>query len=779
MLHLHSLLRSLIALTCLLIPLLATPGQGHAQQTASPYGQIQLWDQALTRMEATLSESPTILPGDSIALQASLNAILATARQLRDGQEGRLPQLRIQLESLGPAPADGQPAEDKEVAKKRRQITNEISLAEGRIKQSDLAIARANALLAEIGRKEQAEIQDQILIQGPSPASAKTWQTALMLDTPVLAERGSSVASWWQELRQRDRRGLPLFAPTLILIAAILLSFPARRMILRNWGPNQARTTPGYARRLAAATASTVARILLPSIVVGAVAALCLMSMPKGMSSPLGALTLDIAIHVTWFLVVTGLAISAFSPKLPAWRIMPVPAEACGLLAGQTVVGSGLILALSILQSALVNPMTGLPGLHVRSVLALLNALVAVLVFMPALRSRYWVIEGSDLHHGLSRLLRLGAALTMLGALGAALLGYANLSLHLLTSLSLTAVVVGIVYLTRELVGETLRALLSPDGRYFAQVSRATGISGDSGRRLTFWLRLLSELAIWPPAIYLLLISYGLSPSLLNAWAVQAAQGITIGSLTVSPIDLGAALITVILGFLAVGAVKRWMRERVMPNTGLDRGLQNSVSTGVGYLGGLAVLTLGVIALGIDLSNLALVAGALSVGMGFGLKTIVENFVAGILLLIERPIKAGDWIVVGPTEGIVKSISVRSTEIETFDRSAVIVPNSELIASPVINWTHKNRIARIIVKVTIASFSDPRLAEKIMVSSAEAHPRVMRHPAPSVVFRSIGVNLQLELRCFVADTDYYLPVMSDLNFAILEAFRAEGVKLPA
>jgi small-conductance mechanosensitive channel len=775
---LRSWLRRAIASAGLLLLCLACPGQALAQQAATPYGQIKLWDQALTRLEGTLAESATILPGDSIDYQASLNAILVSAQQLRDSEGRRLPQLRVQLESLGPPPGEGQPPEVEDVARKRRQITNEISLAEGRIKQSDLAIARANAVLAEIGRKEQAEIQGQILTQGPSPAGAATWTIAMTQDLQVVTDLGEAIGDWWSQLRQRTIDRVSLLATPLALIVAMLLAYLARRAILRSWGPNAARASPGYARRLAAAAASTVARILLPAIVVGAATILFLLSLPGGAPTPLWALANDVASHLVWFLVVTGLAISAFSPKLPAWRIMPVPAEAAALLAGQTVIGSALILLLAILQSMLVNPATGLAGLHVRSVIAFLNALVAVIVFMPALRSRYWTIDGGNLGSGLSRALRGGAALAIMVAMAAAIFGYANLSQHVLTCLSITAVIIGIVFLARALVGETLRALLAPDGRFFASVSRATGVSGESGRRLIFWIRLLSELVIWPPAIYSLLISYGLSPSLLNAWTIQAAQGVNIGSLTISPIDLGTALVTIILGFLAVGSLKRWMRERVMPNTGLDRGLQNSVSTGVGYLGGIAVLMLGVIALGIDLSNLALVAGALSVGMGFGLKTIVENFVAGILLLIERPIKAGDWIVVGATEGIVKSISVRSTEIETFDRSAVIVPNSELIASPVINWTHKNRVARIIVKVTIATLNNPRQAEAIMLRAAVAHARVMRHPEPSVVFRAMGTTLQLELRCFVADTDYYLPVLSDLNFAVFEAFRAEGVTLP-
>jgi small-conductance mechanosensitive channel len=200
--------------------------------------------------------------------------------------------------------------------------------------------------------------------------------------------------------------------------------------------------------------------------------------------------------------------------------------------------------------------------------------------------------------------------------------------------------------------------------------------------------------------------------------------------------------------------------------------MQNSISTGVGYVGGLIVMMIAIMALGIDFSSIALVAGALSVGIGFGLRTVVENFVAGLLLLIERPVKTGDWIVVGATEGIVKSISVRSTEIETFDRASVIVPNSALIASPVTNWTHKNRIARVIVKLSVPARTDPRQVEGLLLACARATDHVMKHPAPSVILRAIGEEkLDFELRCFIADTDHYLPTLSALNFAVHAAMR--------
>jgi small-conductance mechanosensitive channel len=345
-----------------------------------------------------------------------------------------------------------------------------------------------------------------------------------------------------------------------------------------------------------------------------------------------------------------------------------------------------------------------------------------------------------------------------------------------LRALFQSALLIGAALLLRAVIGEGMRAFMTPGRRFYDAVARTTGLSPESSRRLTFWMRFVADVLLWPPVVYGVLIACGISPTLLNAWLVRVFTQIRLGDINLSLVDVATALLTVTIGLLIVSTLKRWVRERVMPNTQLDLGMQNSISTGIGYVGGLIVVMIAIMVLGIDFSSIALVAGALSVGIGFGLRTVVENFVAGLLLLIERPIKTGDWIVVGTTEGIVKSISVRSTEIETFDRASVIVPNSALIASPVTNWTHKNRIARVIVKLSVAPDADPVRIERMLLASAGQADHVMKHPAASVIFRAIGKEtLDFELRCFVADTDHYLPTLSALNFSIDAAMRHAGI----
>jgi potassium efflux system protein len=234
------------------------------------------------------------------------------------------------------------------------------------------------------------------------------------------------------------------------------------------------------------------------------------------------------------------------------------------------------------------------------------------------------------------------------------------------------------------------------------------------------------------------------------------------------------------LGFSLSRLVRALMLARIFPRTALDTGVQYTIATTVHYvvliLAGLIALNI----LGFPLTNLALVAGALGVGIGFGLQNIVNNFLSGLILLFERPIKVGDILVIDGQWGRVKEIRVRSTIFETLDRCVLIIPNSELVSNKVLNWTHYGAgINRLTLKVGVAYGSDVRQVTQLITEVCRANPRVVSEPPPQVSFDAYGdSSLNLTVWVHLRIPSDRTPATHELNSAILEAFNEHGIEIP-
>ena len=299
----------------------------------------------------------------------------------------------------------------------------------------------------------------------------------------------------------------------------------------------------------------------------------------------------------------------------------------------------------------------------------------------------------------------------------------------------------------------------------------------------------LAQIVVITQGLVRLAIFVVAATAVLEPWGVQSQDmfrtlraayfGFAFGGVTLSLSSLiGAVAVFGVVLFLT-RMVQDWLKSRLLPQTRLDPGVGNSISTIFGYVGALVAVLLAGAEIGLDMQKLALVAGGLSVGIGFGLQTIANNFVSGLILLWERGIRVGDWVVVGGEQGFVRRINARSTEIETFDRATLIVPNSMLVTGVVKNWVLSDRVGRIIITINVAYESDVDEVREILIAAAKAQDLVLSIPAPSVQLSEFGEwALKFILICFVDDIELAERTKSDINFDILRRMREADIRIP-
>ena len=346
-----------------------------------------------------------------------------------------------------------------------------------------------------------------------------------------------------------------------------------------------------------------------------------------------------------------------------------------------------------------------------------------------------------------------------------AAIGYYEASIALVYPIIETLLALGIVLIAHTYASELLNITWNKD-------------EGENTLTAGF-LRTLIGVILICIAIPCIALFWGARTTDLTEFWNWLQNGFQFGDARLTPTNLITFVVIFVLGYMITKLIQRGLKDSILPNTRLDAGGKNAVLAVTSYFGIFVVAMIAITSAGIDLSGLAIVAGALSVGIGFGLQAIVSNFVSGIILLIERPIKQGDWVDVGGYSGYVRSINVRSTMIDTFDRATVIVPNSDLIAGTVTNWTHNSDNGRVIVPVGVAYGSDPRRVEEVLREIAESHPRILPGSTPSVVFKQFGADsMDFEIRVILTDVNYLLSVKSEMNYEIFKRFKEEGIEIP-
>lgn len=263
-------------------------------------------------------------------------------------------------------------------------------------------------------------------------------------------------------------------------------------------------------------------------------------------------------------------------------------------------------------------------------------------------------------------------------------------------------------------------------------------------------------------------------------WDFLQQSLFTLGEYNVTPWSLIYLLLLLFLLFYVTAKLKKWIVYKVLASSSVELGVRIAVGTITRYVVVLIGLFVILQTLGIDLSSVTILAGALGVGIGFGLQNVTNNFVSGLIILFERPIKVGDRIEVGDVYGDVMKIAMRATTIITNDNITIIVPNSEFISSTVINWSHNDRDIRINIPVGVSYNEDPELIRKILLEIVHEYPGVLNNPKPDVLFEEYGDSaLNFNLRVWTSEYINRPGVLkSKLYYEIFKRFKKEGIEIP-
>ena len=307
-------------------------------------------------------------------------------------------------------------------------------------------------------------------------------------------------------------------------------------------------------------------------------------------------------------------------------------------------------------------------------------------------------------------------------------------------------------------------------------------ISRDQGKSKLGVYQLFFDALFWIGFLMIIFQVWDPTGTVLGTISSYATDGIPMGDIRIIPTNIIAGIIAFVVLTAITGWIKVWIEKRWLRQITADRGARDALVTIVGYAGFTISLLVGLSIGGINITGLAVVAGALSVGIGFGLQSIANNFVSGIILLFERPIKSGDFISVGDVEGYVRKISIRATEIETLDNQDMLIPNAELVSGRVTNWVLHNPYGRLKLKIGVAYGSDVKKVISILQDIASSNSQVItdgRASPPKALFMGFGdSSLEFELRVRILDIKKRYDVLSELNLGVNDAFIKEAIEIP-
>ncbi len=688
----------------------------------------------------------------------------------------RLDASRKRLAELKPKTPDGK---NQDAAPPPDPVAAELKVEQGKFDKLDADLRSARAALLQtddyvvrISSRRREIFTKQTFARSTSVLSPLLWLS-------VARELPGDVASFQRvivdSIRNLGQRAswAQLGGFFGLCLALLLVAAPLRWVARRVIAPSPGETAPGRLRKALAALWTLAVLAALPLVALGIVSyALDVFDISDPRLQGVVSALLD---GLRLIALANAFTQALFAPRRAMWRLPPMGDPAARRLTWLALTVASSWAAARIVEAIAESVLSYNLLVLTRALSCLAIAALAAEAFRKLDRSA----EAQAAPRDAGRPVRTFAWIYIVAIFACALAGYIALATYLIDHALQFASVAGALYLTDALLQESCERLLRPESSFAKSLMATLGLRRAGLEQIVVLLQGAARVGFAAAALIVAIGPFGMPSQDLLATLRTAYFGVQVGGVTLSLSSMVMAALVFLVTLALTRAGQSWLGDRYLPRTSLDAGVKNSIRTIFGYAGVVAALLAGGSRLGVDTDRLAWIAGGLSVGIGFGLQGIANNFVSGLILLWERGIRVGDWVVVGQEQGFVRRINARSTEIETFERATLIVPNLSLVTGSVKNWMHTDRVARVTITVNAAFESDPEAVRALLIEAARAQDAVLSIPAPLALFSEFGDwSMKFQLIAYVEDALMAERVKSELNFDIMARMRAAGLRIP-
>lgn len=708
----------------------------------------------------------------------TINNLQTEINQAKTIYSDKLQNVQKRLSALGEAPKDGT-KEAAEIAANRKTFSAQEDENKAKLAQIELMNAKIEEINNLILKIRNQTLFNRILVRQTSIFQIKEFGNSILSFGIFIFDILKSPYSWYialdtqQQESVRKNGGYAAAIFTFIILLSIYLNIYIRKQ----FGYRDCKENPTYTQKLQSAGAMAFSFGLIPAVTLGAF--LVWLNDTEIINvGNWGRLLYLAALYLLSFFLILATVRVVFVPKCGNWRIVNMEDKKAKSVSRAIIFSAAAVLLAQFLLQFAEDIKSKEDIIYSLRILAIMAKVFAVIyVGRKFLYTPVEILaEGTDnADESLSPESKISLLLTVFAilVLFISLFGYVRLAEYIINRFLFSLTAAAVFWLFDKALRYTVRTIL-----HLSFWQKVFHVSPRFLVKIEFWFGILLKPFIWIFAIIALLGIWGFSVDIMLHDIKNFLLGFNIGGMHVSIVSIILGFGAFIFSMFIFKSLKRSIQSGQLSKIEMQEDSRNSLAAGIGLIGFIVSLMIAFAVMGGSLSSIALIAGALSFGVGLGMQNIVSNFVSGIIIIFERPIKIGDWVVIGGQEGIVKSINMRSTRIESFNKSDIIIPNSTILSGTLINMTYSNRTGRLEIKLHVNFNSDIQNVENALKHVAESTPGVLSSPPPTVAFTEVsGSQLGFLLNCYTANIYNRQNIINMIWEKIITEFPQRGIIL--